>query len=296
VPEEPLVPNGAQSEPPSPPALSAWQQAFVRWKTWNDSVRKAAAALDQTVEQNRKLLARFQEFLSAAVEFDLNDAAGRWMHAATPPNWHALSFSEQSQAIDAVEESGLCTVWAPRAEIVLLLAGAGSAVERDAVLLASADQVLNDVQQVLRDVHHSQLERLVQVANEATGAYRAGYQLASQSLAAAAITSLIAEQIGEPSFELARARFDKRQPRNVGLDEFRWAAVERCLRAAITQTWKADPGFNRHGTGHGVSDSQYTPANGLAALLLLAGSLRGLQELYDALPQAATDEDDGTDT
>lgn len=198
-----------------------------------------------------------------------------------PPNWWTLSVGAQTQARRVMAETGLCLAWVPRADIVRAIVGAKNKGERDDVLLEHADTIIEDVEAALCQAIHPELGEHPSVAFEAVSAFRGGFPRASQALCAAAVGALLCDHFGESNFAMCRQLLAATNPEQAGLRDFRRVSIQWAIRFAILRSDMEPPpeGFNRHLTAHGV-ESNFTKAHAIAALMLFAGALRELHELY----------------
>jgi hypothetical protein len=199
-----------------------------------------------------------------------------------PPNWLSLTIAAQRRARDVMIETGICLAWVPPADVVRAVIRARTKVERDAALLDNERAILDDVHRVVGEVTDSRLTTARNAAKEAAESYEDGHRRASQALCASAISAVLADHFGVPTFREARRRFGAEHPEGISPRLFRRAHVQWALRMAIALTW-SEPrpeGFNRHLTAHSVDPRQFTDAHALAGLMLLTATLRELQELY----------------
>lgn len=180
-------------------------------------------------------------------------------------------------------ETGICLVWVPRPELIRKLIDSDGDAERESVLIGHEAEVLEDVGAALALATHTELGASPAVAREALGAYEAGCRRASQTLSGSLLTAVLDENFGQRNFADARTRFQRDHPDYVGMSVFRLAAVQQSIANAITPTRENPPGFNRHATAHSIATTQFTDANALTALMLLAGVLRELHEAYLSL-------------
>ncbi len=205
----------------------------------------------------------------------------RMYRRVMPRNWWTLTIGAQQHARRVMPETGVCVAWVPRADVVLAIIGASSKEARDAVLVEHANAILDDICAVLAEAVHPELGDLPSVATEATEAFRAGYDRASQALCAAALGTVLDDHYGHTNFAEARREFEASSPDHVDIREFRHVSIQWAIRFAILRAnmESAPEGFNRHLTAHGTQ-ANFTRAHTIAALMLLAGSLRELHEIY----------------
>jgi hypothetical protein len=205
----------------------------------------------------------------------------RFLRRVLPANWLEMSVGLQNAARRTMAETGVCLAWVPRPEVVAAIVATKERDDRDTVLVSNEMEILDDLTSALAQATSVELTDLVESAEEAVAAYRAGLPRASQALAGAAITTVLADHFGEDNFAEARKRLTPPGTVTVDLRVARRAMIEWCLLAAIALSYsEAPPGFNRHVTAHRVGHEQYTDANALAGLMLLAGLLREVHEVY----------------
>jgi hypothetical protein len=153
---------------------------------------------------------------------------------------------------------------------------------RDQILLFHREEILDDIERVLVESTHPQVVSLSAAALEALSAARAGLSGPCQAFCAAILTSILEDHYGYPSHADARRRFERETLATAGLSSQRRVVVQQALvKAFLNSAHLPDPDvFNRHVTVHSISDSQLSEANSLTALMLVAGAVRELQEVY----------------
>lgn len=195
------------------------------------------------------------------------------LETSLPPNWSGMSARDVDRVLAFSDQTGVNTVWVPRLEIINELTAADSADAVERVLTARARDILADIDACIDGVTHRSMTEGLRLTREAVAAARDGHYVAAQALAGSVLTSLVHTTLGFERFKDARARFMRDDPDHVGLSVFRLTVTLRTLGRALTPTWEADPGFNRHASLHAHS-GHYTPIHSLSALMLLAGVLR----------------------
>jgi hypothetical protein len=198
-----------------------------------------------------------------------------------PPNWQSLPAGAHVQVDRLICQTGLCLVWVPDAEVIVGLIRAPDKESRDEVLLTSAERILDSVLARTDEVNHPELAGLRELAVEAVETHRSGFFAASQTLAAAILTGVIEDHYGF-RFVAAREAFDAEPPARAGLWSHRRALVQRAIQIAIVPSKfrREESGFNRHLTSHGTDTAHYEEARAIEALMLMAASLRELNETY----------------
>jgi hypothetical protein len=201
-----------------------------------------------------------------------------------PLNWLELGVGSHRRVRKVMLETGICLIWVPRPEIVKKLIAPMSKAERDEVLLADEETILADVSECVFAVGHPRLDDLRQSGEEAIAAYRDGHRRAAQALSAALLGAVLTDHFGYQKFDEARRAFESDHPEQVDPRANRIASIQWSIREAIRSSydWPPPEGFNRHLSAHAVDSDQYTDANALSALMLVAGALRELQEIYAA--------------
>lgn len=199
-----------------------------------------------------------------------------------PVNWWPLTIGMQGQAQRVMSDTGICLVWVPPADVVELIACAKSKEERDEFLIESGASIMNSVDLVLAEATHPQLEATVAAGREAVAAQRAGLTKAAQSLAASVLGEVVEGHFGFDDFGYARRAFRGEPASDASPWSSRRAAVQEAILGAIIQSKYGSPeaGFNRHLSAHGVDPRQFREAHALEGLMLLAGAIRELHEIY----------------
>lgn len=210
--------------------------------------------------------------------------AERFMRALLPPNWWELAPPEQLDATTFVGRTSVPLFWVPRAAVIRAITQTTTKAERDVVLCASRSTIIADVDAVLNECTHERIATLAIAGREAAAAAGGGHMRATQALAAAIVGDILDKHFGLSNFRDARTRLEDELPDKVSMRFWRRASLQSALLAAIALSWTDPPpdGFNRHLSAHGVDPRQYTAANALEGLLLLAGLIRELQEVYMA--------------
>lgn len=226
--------------------------------------------LGEAAEQFRQNVAAFAR--------NLENFEERWL-AALPDNWRDReTVRSVHDVIDLMQETGLCLVWCPRAEVLKGLLEAESAA-RTGVLLASRELVAEDLRLSLQTIDDPVLDEYVGCAMDALNAFADGHPRAAQALAATCLTALMAGVSGVKKFKHARSKFDK-DPMEAGISTFRNWCVQKMLHRSINSFYAdRDPvpaEFNRMASAHLVSLVQFNDVNCLAALLLVNAYLREL--------------------
>jgi hypothetical protein len=199
-----------------------------------------------------------------------------------PANWWELPIGAQERARKQMRTGGICLIWVPRAEIVCELIAPMSKAERDAHLLQRQFEILADVEACLAEVEHPRLAELRLAGEEALVTFREGRLRAAQALSASLLGGVLVGEFGHARFDRARQSFE--EDLKVGdMRTMRIGLIQTAISKAIEPAY--DPpvstGFNRHLTVHGVDATQYTAPHAIEALLLVAGTLRELQDLYE---------------
>lgn len=205
-----------------------------------------------------------------------------FMEGLVPRNWWPLRIGMHAKAQRVMAESGICLVWVPSAAVVEAIVRADGKEDRDDVLLANAAQIVDAVDQVLAEATHPQLEVTVGGAREALAAHRAGFQGPAQSHTASVLSEVVQGHFGFGRFGDARDAFESEPASAAGLWSSRRTAVQEAILAAIMQSQFRPPeaGFNRHLSAHGVDPGQYREPHALEGLMLVAGAIRELHEIY----------------
>lgn len=262
--------RGVSNLPSIPELAKRFQCWLIGWSERNPegAARIALWAEEQLEkpEEAESLLGLFKTFVDGLM----------------PHNWRSLQVGMHIPTRELMAESGICLAWVPPADVVEAMVHAASKAERDQVILANADAILNSIDTVLSEATHPEIESTTAAAREAAASYRAGHAMAAQSLAAAVLGEVLENHLGFDAFSSARRAFEKEPNADSTLWSFRRVSVQAALHAAIlrSEEQSANLGFNRHLSVHGVSDRQFTDAHSLSALMLVAGALRELHEMY----------------
>lgn len=255
---------------PVPPILASLGRRLGRWLKDNP---EAEARIWLWIEQTGGGQLEGHSVASLVQSF---------VNVVMPPNWAGLSVDLAERAKQVMLNSGLCLIWVPRAEIVQAIVTTSSKESRDGVLLRHTDSIVEDIESVLKEVTHPQLGELPCAIAEAVDAFHDGYTKASQALSAAALTGMVQDHYGFKKLSDARDAFEAEPPHSADSWYFRRSAIQWLVRDAIlkSEDLPASSGFNRNLSVHRVDSEQCTKANALAALMLVTGALRELQEIY----------------
>lgn len=210
-----------------------------------------------------------------------------WLKQGLPPNWRGLdSAGRATELLELMRQTGWCLVWVPRWEVIELVSSAGSDKERERILLNASKLIAEDVRAVMDDVTRPELVNEQSAARKAVATWEDGHPEAAQALASAGISSLIGGPVYVMKFWQARQRFGRDPTQQAWLDFRQWTVLE--LVAASLQPYSVERGdavpatFSRHASAHSSSPVQFTEANAVAAVMLLAAFVRETQELLDA--------------
>jgi hypothetical protein len=209
------------------------------------------------------------------------------LQRALPPNWLGMSHAEMDEAIAFSEATGVNLVWLPRRTIIdeLVEAGPDDAIE---ILVQRQEEILVDIRHVLGEVTHGDSADWLRLAECAVEVAEEGQLEAAQALATNILSGIV-EHVFAMRLRDAREEFRRDDPDHVALRVFRMTVLLRVFGRALITTDQAGPGFNRHASTHLFVES-YTPANAIAALMLLAGVVRELDVLYRRHEQREAEE------
>jgi hypothetical protein len=198
-----------------------------------------------------------------------------------PGNWLELRIGARERVERTMRDTGICLVWVPRPEVVLALIRCATKEERDACLVEHWDEILDDVEAALADSSHPKLDPLPAWASQALTTARSGCDFPAQTACAALLGSVLEGHFGIDGFEPARVAFEAQSPHAVDIRLQRRAWIQWSIRTSILRSQDPDrpDSFNRHLTAHGTED-QFSRAHTLAGLMLIAGALRELHEIY----------------
>jgi hypothetical protein len=231
-----------------------------------ESQRRMSERLAPLLEQLPKQTERWRELAARAQQS---------IRRAFPPNWLGLETEDIFRAVELMVDFGINVAWVPRQDIILELVSAADATARDVVLIGREAKILHDLDECVDATDHEDVAAPVDALREAIQTFRDGHPRAAQALTAVALGSAIHDVLGHSKFADARKSFEELDP-EPPIQEFRLTAVLRCIARALQKTDIAGPGFNRHASAHRISAEQYTRANAIAGLLLVAGLLQEL--------------------
>jgi hypothetical protein len=206
-----------------------------------------------------------------------------------PANWRDLTSKEMEDTVDLMKTEGLNLAWAPRPEILRLLIAANGHEARFEILLENREEIVADVERVLREIERSDLETIVAAGFEAIRTYRDGHPAPAQTYASAVIGEILHGTLGYEAFGEVQREFRGKDPlHDVGYTAFPFYAVGHALARTLDRFKDAGDGFNRNLTQHRIG-TPHTEPNLLMVLLLLAGLLREVERLlnrHDAREEA----------
>jgi hypothetical protein len=224
------------------------------------------------------------------------DHVRRMLVASAPDNWN-LEFAG-IDLFDLIAESGICLVWAPRAEVIQAMLDDDQAGPY-ATLTAASGKVLDDLDVVLDRARGADIcghDDGCAFADEAITAARNGHWNAAQSHTASGLGHVLQQIHGFPSLSAARKAFEKRNLDDATMQIIKVTLLEVCSAKALL-SYVGDPPktFNRHATQHGERQS-FSQANALAGMLLLVGWLREFRWVEENHPNVLADDgdEDGT--
>jgi|GEM_PF-4428718 hypothetical protein len=195
------------------------------------------------------------------------EVAFRAMADALPPNWADVDLGA---AVDLAEQ-GWPIVWVPRSDVVAELVAASTDDERDAILVAEAATVVEDVLTALTAVAGPGESAIADALREAAASALDGRWIACQATTAVTLDTLVgAETLIKRHLATIAERYSAD---DVALYEMRLALILRAVPPAFAEfrvhRGDAVPSrFNRHATVHRVSYDQLTKLNALTGLLI----------------------------
>jgi hypothetical protein len=233
-----------------------------------------------TKELARQIAEPLQPMMRAAAE-----TARAALKQVLPPNWAELPPTQSWEVMMLSVSRGWSLAWTPSADVLLEILEASDEDAQKQLLVAAESPILRDLRDVLDAVTDASLSSLRQSLYEALDSHEAGHHQAAQALAAATLSTAIHERFGHRGFGTARKQFLGVLPlEEAGLREFRLFAVIAAVAVALDDynPLTGEPvrtNFNRHATAHRVAEPQYSRANSLTALMLVAALIRELDEL-----------------
>lgn len=199
-----------------------------------------------------------------------------------PPNWSGTT--DWLDAARFVKETGWAIVWVPRSEVVTALLEA-QPDQRESVLLAHADMIVEDSLACLSEISHPDFKYIADCIGEIGQCISAGHHRSAQALAGSVLTELLQGILGHKQLAAARLEYtDGWEHKSINV--LRFALITSTIPLALSQfdPQKGDPvpaHFNRHAGAHRASPIQFTRLNALVGLLLVTALTRELQELSD---------------
>lgn len=215
-----------------------------------------------------------------------------------PPDWYPLNWEEApgqdvddlaDKAIAIIQDEGIPLVWVPRPETVRALVRAADADARDAILLASRDEISDDCTAVLAEITATELVPLSDLGAHAIAALRDGRAAPAQALATNVFDTLLRDigrrgvifggPLGYFKYNKVRKRIEPVSGETL-ISQYRAACVLAAAVPALQDYEPSDPApvrFVRHATAHRAGPEQYTPVNAIVAVMLLASMLREAQ-------------------
>lgn len=206
-------------------------------------------------------------------------AVGFSAFANLPPNWVGLRVDEMVQTVELMRRTGLCLIGVPSPTVIRELLAAPSKAERDGILLASEDDIIEGLRELVPVIAaEPALAKYAGVVAEVLDAHAAGFHASAQALAGSLLTALLTEGEGVRRLGAAR-RALLNLDTELYLLRLRGKLVRETLALVLSEFWPGDsiPGsFNRHATAHTVSPAQFNRANGLEALMATLAYAREL--------------------
>jgi hypothetical protein len=201
-----------------------------------------------------------------------------------PPNWRNLTIPDIFRARDLMRTEGISVAWTPTGQLLRAVLDAPDPDARLALMVDSEAEILADLDELVASGNPPEERRFLwQAAREALEAYRAGFFLPSQALAAAILSTGLHELTGETRFVEVRKSLPEVDPEKEGPEVLRASAVIGAADRTLDHYTPADdmPGFRRHGTAHWVIPRQYTQAHALSAVMLMVSFLIEIEWLAE---------------
>lgn len=274
------------------------------FKSFAEQVRKAnevlrigvlpqARQLRQMSELARSARQQYESIVKPAMRQAIQ--AHEVWKASLPENWRELSPDQLNATLELVEGSRLCLVWVPRPTLITQLLDAAGPEDRDCLITTHRSEVIDDLERAVSEIGPDAdalyADPLV-TAREAIGAARDGHFVPAQTAAAAGLTAVLHEVFGFPEMgglKKARDKFEGRNLDEVGIRMLKVSLIELCTAKALRRTSEAGPGFNRHGTQHGMRRF-LSEADSLTGLMLLVAWVRELWWFQQHYPEVFQNE------
>lgn len=208
-----------------------------------------------------------------------------------PDNWVELTTDEVLRVIDRVAETGFTLVWLPRVEMVreLLAAEPDSTAS---VLVAHRDDVLDDAEVCVADVHRPELQLMRLGVEQSINALRESHVWAAQALASSVFTSE-AHTLLKYGLKSIRKQMADEHPKDAGISQLRlrtiFLAGAKALEDFDPTGERGAAEFNRHNSAHRITAEQWNDANALSAIMLAAAFLREIEYWYPVLVRDVRD-------
>jgi len=204
-----------------------------------------------------------------------------------PPNWNCSSDRITIRRfVEIAQTDGLPIAWIPRGELVVELFEADNRDERVKVVVHNDTRVIQDCEEALEDSAQPRLDELRRLALAGIAAYRQGHFEAAQALEVLLAESLILDFIREDrkkgSYQRAQAaaEIDGRTSVMAFREAIAMAPISHFF-AYVSRT-SADPPPswpNRQASVHFPTAGQYSQANALIVIMLVASLAREVEQL-----------------
>jgi hypothetical protein len=220
---------------------------------------------------------------------ELTASIGVWVakwRSTLPPNWDldAISITNR-RFFEVAQTDEIPIAWVPRSEIVAELFAAESRDSRMEIRLRNDAAVIQDCEGILEECLQPSLDDIHRLAWADILAYKEGHFAAAQALGVLLAESLILDHIrgDRAKGAYARAREEAHVDGRVLLIEFReaiaTAPIGPFFEPISLGSGKPPPEWpNRHGAVHFPTLAQFSHANALVVIMLVASLAREVEK------------------
>ncbi|MBW3579239.1 MAG: hypothetical protein KY462_16200 [Actinobacteria bacterium] len=206
-----------------------------------------------------------------------------------PPNWDLADprgLVELFRGRFDLAVEGVVVTWVPRNSVLNAIENTDDGDDRRAVLVANADAILEDCRQALQLVADSDgrpvTVMLAGYGLEAVDAAGDGRWAAAQALAVNVLETSIRRLLGKklPQLRDESIEWDDAATLYWLRESMTMVAVQPALEGWWPDRQPVPARLDRHATVHAVDPVQYTQANALQAVMLVASLLREAHQMW----------------
>jgi hypothetical protein len=249
------------------------------------------AVLPEIILRSSSPLPYYSKRLADALALPVEDLLKKWaptfarmakdLERMLPLNWHGTTKPGWGVIESILLDEGITLAWVPRKKMLQALFDAKDGTARRVILDKHWMALSADCEQVLGEISHRQLASHVSFAKKAVDALNAGHEEAAQALSVNLLDSILGQHFDETTCGklTGRKRVDRLDVKEYEFEVAMvlapvWRAHEkfRLRKDLIPDT------FTRHASVHAVSRRQYSRVNAVVALMLVASTLKFLDE------------------